>query len=47
MTEKKTYNLCFLQFIVTVFILWALWFSLPTPCGNLELDIFPPAIRLQ
>jgi hypothetical protein len=31
--------------IITIFVLWALWFGLPTPWGTYNLDIFPPAIR--
>lgn len=32
--------------ILTILVLWALWFGLPTPWGVLNIDIFPPAIRL-
>lgn len=35
------------SFIVTVFLLTALWASLPTPWGKLEIDLLPPAIRLE
>ena len=31
--------------IVTILVLWALWFGLPTPWGVFNIDIFPPAIR--
>jgi hypothetical protein len=31
--------------IITVLVLWALWFGLPTPWGKINIDIFPPAIR--
>lgn len=33
-------------FIATILVLWSLWFGLPTPWGELNIDIFPPAIRL-
>ena len=32
--------------IATILVLWALWFGLPTPWGVLNIDIFPPAIKL-
>lgn len=32
--------------IVFVLVMYALFAGLPTPSGILELDIFPPAIRL-
>lgn len=35
-----------ISFIATIMILWALVAALPTPWGTLELDLFPPAIRL-
>jgi len=31
--------------IVTILVLWALWFGLPTPWGTYNIDIFWPAIR--
>lgn len=31
--------------IVSVLLLWALWFGLPTPWGTFNIDIFPPQIR--
>ena len=31
--------------ILTILVLWALWFGLPTPWGKFNIDIFPPAIR--
>lgn len=33
--------------IVTILVLWTLWFGLPTPWGIFHIDIFPPAIRLK
>lgn len=33
--------------ILMVLVLWSLWFGLPTPWGNFNIDIFPPAIRLE
>jgi hypothetical protein len=33
--------------ILTILTLSALWFGLPTPWGILNIDIFPPAIRLD
>ncbi len=33
--------------IAAILVLWALWFGLPTPWGTYNIDIFPPAIRLQ
>lgn len=33
--------------ILTILALWALWFGLPTPWGNLNIDIIPPAIHLN
>lgn len=32
--------------LVVVFLLWSWLWYLPTPWGNLEIDVFPPAIRL-
>jgi hypothetical protein len=37
---------CF-SLILTILTLWALWFGLPTPWGNLNIDIFPPAIHIN
>jgi hypothetical protein len=34
-----------LPLILTILTLWALWFGLPTPWGEINIDIFPPAIR--
>lgn len=31
--------------IITILVLWALWFGLPTPWGTFNIDILPPAIR--
>jgi hypothetical protein len=33
--------------IVTILVLWSLFFGLPTPWGKLNIDLFPPAIRLE
>ena len=33
--------------IFGILVLWALWFGLPTPWGEFNIDIFPPAIRLE
>lgn len=33
--------------LLTIFILWALWFGLPTPWGTVNLDIIPPAVRME
>lgn len=30
--------------IITILVLWALWFGLPTPWGKFNIDIFPPRI---
>jgi hypothetical protein len=35
-----------LSLIIFIFILTSLWFSLPTPWGEFEIDLLPPAIRL-
>ena len=35
-----------LPLILTILVLWALWFGLPTSWGTLDIDIFPPAITL-
>jgi hypothetical protein len=35
-----------MKLILFIFTLTALWFGLPTPWGTLNIDIFPPAIRL-
>jgi hypothetical protein len=47
MSESKTTVGCpgCGSFVVTVLILWALWFGLPTPWGTFNTDIFPPQIR--
>lgn len=39
---------CFgcLTFIAFCFVIAAFWVGLPTPWGTLELDMFPPAIRV-
>lgn len=36
-----------LSLIILIFILTSLWFSLPTPWGQFEIDIFPPGIFLN
>lgn len=33
--------------IITILVLWALWFGLPTPWGLFNIDIIPPAITLD
>lgn len=33
--------------ILTILVLCALWFGLPTTWGTLEVDLLPPAIRLE
>lgn len=33
--------------LILIFGLWALWFGLPTFWGELEIDLFGPAIRLD
>jgi len=35
-----------LSLILFIFIIGALFWSVSTPWGNVELDIFPPALRL-
>ena len=35
-----------LNLLLFIFIIWALWFSVPTPWGELSIDIFPPNIEL-
>jgi hypothetical protein len=35
-----------LSLIIFIFILTSLWFSLPTPWGDFEIDLLPPSIRL-
>lgn len=49
MSEKNNVgcSLGCLPLIITIFVLWALLFTLPTPWGNLEIDLFSPAIRLE
>ncbi len=47
--QTPSYNCgcgCF-GMILTILVLWALWFGLPVPGGVLNIDIFPPAIRLD
>lgn len=49
MSETRTSSAgcgCF-GLIVTILVLWALWFGLPTPWGIFGIDIFPPAITLE
>lgn len=36
-----------LGFIIFIFLIGMLLGSVPTPWGNIELDIFPPAIRIK
>jgi len=36
-----------LSLIIFIFILTSLWFSLPTPWGEFEIDLFPPGIFLN
>lgn len=36
-----------LTIIITILALTALWFGLPTPWGELNIDIIPPAIHLN
>lgn len=33
--------------IVTILVLWALWFGLPTSWGVFHIDIFPPAVWVK
>lgn len=33
--------------VLSFLVLWALFFGLPTPWGNFNIDILPPAIRLE
>ncbi len=35
-----------LEIILLIFVFTALIFGLPTPWGELNIDIFPPAIRI-
>lgn len=37
---------CF-PLIITILTLWALFFGLPTPWGKFNIDILPPAIKLE
>jgi len=37
---------CF-SLILTILVLWALWFGLPTPWGVFEIDVFPPGIFID
>lgn len=37
---------CF-QLILTILVLSALWFGLPTPWGIFEIDLLPPGIYLD
>ncbi len=39
---------CFgcLSFVAFFFVVWAIWASVPTPWGIVELDLFPPAMRI-
>jgi hypothetical protein len=46
MSEQNNNGCGCVSIIVTILVLWALWFGLPTPWGNFNIDIFPPAIRL-
>ena len=32
--------------VAFLFVAWAIWASVPTPWGTVELDIFPPAMRI-
>lgn len=34
-----------LEFVLTMLVIWAVWFGLPTPWGTYNIDIIPPAIR--
>lgn len=36
-----------LDIILTLFIVWALFWKLSTPWGLFSIDIFPPAIHLE
>ena len=31
--------------IISILLIWALWFGLPTPWGTFNIDLFPPGIR--
>lgn len=31
--------------IISILLLWALWFGLKTPWGTYNIDIFPPQVR--
>ena len=50
MSDKVTVNAgsggCF-SLILTILVLWALWFGLPTPWGVFEIDIFPPGLFID
>ena len=35
-----------LPLILGIFTLWALFFGLPTPWGKVNIDLFPPAIKI-
>lgn len=37
---------CF-SIILSILAVWALLFGLPTPWGKLDIDLLPPAIRLD
>lgn len=36
-----------LPLIIFIFLLWSLWFGLPTPWGKFEIDLFWPGIYLN
>lgn len=50
MTNKNSYNCncggC-ITFLLFLFTMWAIFFGLPTHWGTLELDFFPPAVKLN
>lgn len=36
-----------ISLIATILVLWALWFGLPTSWGVLNIDLIPPAVRMD
>lgn len=48
MSDTTNTNGCgCVNFVATVLLLWALWLGLPTPWGVVNIDILPPAIRIE
>lgn len=45
MSERDSGGGC-AGFILWLFIMWAIAFGLPTPWGTIELDLFPPEVRI-